>query len=228
VVALAALEDPTPNEESVTPILNESAVTAPISMQDDSVSISFDEEERAAVAGEDALVFPPLVDITESMIPDPEVELAAPVLGTTTAEPEGPEVLLYRRSASNIACHWSLSEDTWEGWATRQDGQWVIRILEVAVADGPFEHDESDLMLPGTSGEVLCHDVQPDAQVRMAVGWKTAEHFHPVLIGVEISGDEPDELSIAWQPLSGLNDPLPETWLRCAKQHWNGLSMGAE
>jgi hypothetical protein len=244
--AIAAIETLVPaSEVRISPVLVEVAAAAIVeqnapeegAVAADAIPSALDNEIHGASAGntdeelaatfEGVSVLPAMVGVTESMIPDPEVEQdeAPPMNAVST--PDYGEVLLYRREASSIACHWWLDDATWDEWEARRDGHWIIRILEVSSAEGPFECDESDLILPGTSGEVLCNDLEPNAQVRMAIGWKTVERFYPVLIGVEIAGDAPDRLQVAWQPLPGLEDPAPETWLRCARDCWRALSAEA-
>jgi|GEM_PF-665288 len=133
------------------------------------------------------------------------------------------EVLLYRRSGSTVICHWTLQDDTWEQPPVSGSGEWVVRAFEVRVVDGPLESTLRDLALPGTAGEAL-FDVEPQSEVRLAVGWKTPSHFQPVLIGVEISGETPEQVQVNWVPPPAPDDPPLETWLGHARRYWQALT----
>lgn len=136
------------------------------------------------------------------------------------------EVLLYRRSEATVVCHWWLNVDTWESRQAHRDGQWVVRVFQVKAAAGPLESEEVDIELPGTSGEILLNDIEASQHVRMAIGWKVASNFTPVVIGVEVAGEVPEQLSIAWSPLPSVADPPADLWLDHARRSWHALSMG--
>jgi hypothetical protein len=163
--------------------------------------------------------------------PAPEVAIAGkqaePASSPSTALPEllG-EVLLYRRSEATVLCHWSLTVDTWESRQVHRGGQWVVRVFQVKAAAGPLESEEADIELPGTSGEILLNDIEASQQVRMAIGWKAANTFTPVIIGIEVAGEAPEQLSIAWSPLPSVADPPPDVWLDHARRSWHALSNG--
>jgi hypothetical protein len=150
---------------------------------------------------------------------EPQPEPVVPDLALETCG----EVLLYRRSASTVVCHWALGADTWEEWRAHRDGEWVVRVFQAKAVDGPLGCEETDVTLPGISGEAL-FDVDQRTHVRMAVGWKSADHFHPVAIGVEVTGETREQLQVAWAPLPSVDDPAPEFWLRHASRYWTALS----
>lgn len=135
------------------------------------------------------------------------------------------DCLIYRRSDVNIVCHWSMASHTWDNWSARGDGQWVLRVLRISPATGTLTPVETNLNLPGTSGEVIVNEIGTRDQVRMAVGWECQGRFFPVVIGVEVAGNSPRDVSIAWRPIPGLNEPDPEIWLDCARRAWRSLSM---
>ena len=194
-------------------------VTAPVTMESIESAVVTDGMKSATVDASASVVAQAAV---VSGI-EPESAVSLPV-----AVPEilG-EVLLYRRSETSVVCHWSLTADTWESRQVHRDGQWVVRVFQVKAAAGPLESEEADIELPGTSGEILLHDIEASHQVRMAIGWKSANGFTPVIIGIEVAGEVPEQLSIAWSPLPSVTDPPLDVWLDHARRSWHALSIGA-
>jgi hypothetical protein len=137
------------------------------------------------------------------------------------------DVLLYRRCDATVVCHWSIRRDTWELWESRNDGQWILRVIQVTPSEVPVAPFEVDVPMPGATGEVLINEVAPRPHVRMALGWQGYGQFWPVVIGVEIAGDSPEQVRVAWSPLPGLSDPAPSVWLDHARNVWPALTMGA-
>lgn len=194
------------------PAVEVSSLIAPENVEGPGVT----EEMQFAVVGLSAFA---VASAAATSAKEPEPSTAVPeLLG---------EVLLYRRSESTVVCHWSLTLDTWESRQVHRDGQWVVRVFQVKAAAGPLESEETDIELPGTSGEILLNDIEGSQQVRMAIGWKAANAFTPVIIGIEVAGDAPEQLSIAWSPLPTVADPPPDVWLDYARRSWHALSIGA-
>ena len=137
------------------------------------------------------------------------------------------DVLLYRRCDATVVCHWAIRPDTWEQWESRNDGQWILRMIQVTPSEAPVAPFEVDVPMPGATGEVLINEVTPRPQVRMALGWQGYGQFWPVVIGVEVAGDSPEQVRVAWAPLPGLSDPAPSVWLDHARNVWPALTMGA-
>ena len=137
------------------------------------------------------------------------------------------DVLLYRRCDATVVCHWAIRPDTWEQWESRNDCQWILRMIQVTPSEAPVAPFEVDVPMPGATGEVLINEVTPRPQVRMALGWQGYGQFWPVVIGVEVAGDSPEQVRVAWAPLPGLSDPAPSVWLDHARNVWPALTMGA-
>ena len=208
-VPISAATAAEPDFEVTTPITMESIELLAVTEETKSATV----EPSASVVAQAAVV--------SGMEPE-----SAASLPTAVPELLG-EVLLYRRSEATIVCHWSLSVDTWESRQVHRDGQWVVRVFQVKAAAGPLESEEADIELPGTSGEILLNEIAASQQVRMAIGWKAANHFTPVMIGIEVAGEVPEQLTIAWSPLPSVADPPPDVWLDHARRSWHALSIGA-
>lgn len=174
----------------------------------------------------------PESNVSVSNVPEaPPLDI--PVTSVEMAEPEPkPEpdrdYLIYRRSDSNVLCHWSITDKTWGNGLARGDGHWVLRIVQVSPASGPLIPAETVVPLPGLTGEATLNDASERQQVRMAIGWDCGGRFNPVAIGIEVAGATPDDARIAWLPLPGLDEPAPEIWLDCARRAWRYLEMGGE
>jgi hypothetical protein len=211
VAGEAPVSEPAAAEDEVAP-------PAPVKTGSSDIPGAIAELESATVEPNAVLVE------NESAACEPELESLETTSAATSEVVD--EVLLYRRSNSTIVCHWSLSADSWESRQAHGRGQWVVRVFQVKATAGPLESNEADIELPGTSGEILLNDIESSQHVRMAIGWKAAEHFSPAIIGVEIVGEAPEQLSIAWSPLPSAADPPPELWLDHARRSWQALSMG--
>ena len=194
-------------------------VTPPVTLESVEIPVVTEAMKSATVEPSISVLAPAAVE--SEIVPESDAPLP-------TAVPEMlGEVLLYRRSEATVVCHWLLTVETWESRKVHRDGQWVVRVFRVKAAAGPLESEEADIELPGTSGEILLNDIEASQQVRMAIGWKAANTFTPVIIGIEVAGEEPEHLSIAWSPLPSVTDPPPDVWLDHARRSWHALSIGA-
>ena len=138
-----------------------------------------------------------------------------------------PSVLVYRRTGSVVTCHWSLDEKVWDECSALGNGQWMVRLVQVTPSVTPREPAQSDVPLPGTSGEVLFNGVPPEPQIRMALGWAAEGCFIPVAIGVEMAGDDASSIHVAWSPVAAQLDPPVELLLMTARNHWQELDGGS-
>ena len=146
---------------------------------------------------------------------------------TKAVEPEV-TLLIYRRSGESVVCHWRVEELVWNDWSALGNGQFVVRVVKVTPSLSAIELAQSDIPVPGTSGEVMFNDISAKEQVRLALGWEGGGKFTPVAIGVEIVGDRGDDVQLAWVPYHAPIDPPPDVWLRVARQHWQKLAVGSD
>ena len=129
------------------------------------------------------------------------------------------DILAYRRRAATVGCHWFVRARTWQRQQSRNNGQWTLRVVRVAPTEGSLVPHQVDMPMASSTGEVLINDVQPEEEIRMALGWLAEGRFEPCVLGVEISGESANEACIAWAPLAGIDDPEPSVWLDFARQN---------
>ncbi len=201
--------------------------SSPISIRYESVTMS----DVPAAPTSDSLA--PQVEIVSVVAAEP-IDVAEPIV-SESAEPQSVELeseptrdyLIYRRHHDNVVCHWSITTACWESWSSRSDGQWVLRIIQISPAVGPLVPSETVVPLPGTTGEAMLNDVPARQQLRMALGWEAGGRFIPVSIGIEVTGNSPEDVSITWLPMPGPREPAPEVWLDFARRDWHFLTIGA-
>ncbi len=136
------------------------------------------------------------------------------------------DYLIYRRVESSLVCHWSIRSKTWNEASAQGNGQWILRIVRIPPVAGAMAPAQTDVPLPGTTGEVMLDDVAKPQQVRIALGWEGNGRFIPVAIGVEVAGLSQDNVELAWLPIPGFDEPTPAAWLDCARRCWRTLEMG--
>ena len=177
----------------------------------------------------------PAVDVVEGNVAGPVAsdERADEASGELLTEGESDEArdrdyLMYRRAQTTVVCHWSITMHTWEEWSKLGGGQWVLRVVQITPSVGQLVPVETVVPLPGTTGEAVLNDVEPRQQIRMAIGWDGGGRFVPAAIGVEVAGMSEDDVTLAWLPLPGLDEPPRAVWLDCARRSWRYLEIGRQ
>jgi hypothetical protein len=109
--------------------------------------------------------------------------------------------------------------------ARRPDGWLAVRLVSVIASwEGP-RVDTLDLRVDSLYGDRFVRGVQPGANVRVSIGWKTVEEFGPFAVGVEVTAPrmvpvEPVASEVArWEPDAAMPerlhvapDPSPAPW----------------
>jgi len=216
---------------------NEPEIDVPLSEAPEAEAPSVVAESLPEVVAEQTAAQPveSLEERTKAIEPLPEVvaeqTVAQPVESleerTKAVEPEV-TLLLYRRSGKSVVCHWCVDELVWNEWSALGNGQFIVRMVKVTPSLLAIEPVQSDIPLPGTSGEVMFNDISVKEQVRLALGWEGGGKFTPVAIGVEIAGDHEDDVQLAWVPFYAPVDPPHDVWLRVARRYWQKLAVGSD
>jgi hypothetical protein len=185
----------------------------------------FEEAETAEVGS-----MPPESATSETLGPDDAVaQEQNPSEPVTQRRPDfdaAHDYLIYRRVESSVMCHWSIRSKRWNEASAQGSGQWILRIVRISPVAGVMAPAQTDVVLPGTTGEVMLDDVATLQQVRMAIGWEGNGRFIPAAIGVEVAGSSHDNVELAWLPIPGFDEPTPAAWLDCARRCWPNLEMG--
>jgi hypothetical protein len=128
----------------------------------------------------------------EPSIPSTE---PAPAMATVEALEEPPlpqryevdEVVAIAVDPRTIYLYWEVRATTLaHARARRPDGALCVRLASVTASwEGPLV-DARDLHVDALYGDRFVRDVQPGSNVRVSVGWKSAEGFEPFAVGAEV------------------------------------------
>ena len=209
----AAAREPTRNKPAVTaPVKAEPAVQPPPAeaakpeakrVAVDAERVTVEARPASPVAPPPALaVAPPAAAEPQPQGPTPvtaESELAAasteraPALTPALEEPPLPqryevdEVVAIAVDPRTIYLYWEVRPTTLsQTRARRPDGALCVRLASVTASwEGPVVHTR-DLHVDALYGDRFVRDVQPGSNVRVSVGWKSADGFEPFAVGADV------------------------------------------
>lgn len=112
-------------------------------------------------------------------------------LETAAALPERydvDEVVALAVDPSTFYVYWEVRPTTFAQMVSRQPtGSLVLRVMAVTPGwEGPIV-ETRDVRIDALYGDHFIHHVRPRADVRVSIGWATADHFDPIAVGAEVS-----------------------------------------
>jgi len=145
-----------------------------------------------------------------------EVAQSAP-LPVRPPDPVDERLVALRGADGTLLCEWELVPKTLEKIRDAEPtGILTLRVSEVVASwDGPVTRQQ-EVEISELRGSCRVSPHVASSEVRLAVGWRTAEHFRVLTLGAEFAGaeggaDEADGPALRWAPPHSM---APEHW-RC-------------